>query len=854
VPRTAQSSPTVDVAVYHRREGRLRVVSRYFFADPRAEICRDFVQKLFEVEEVRAVEVRPSTASAHVEYAVGRAPSPDVLAKIGRHFQNGHGLSAPSARSLDGLPLGLADGADGWRVERHGPLLSTWEIRHELPGRIRVRNRLLHRKRDVFRVVERKLDQAAGVHGHRTNPSTATALVVYDPERIDRQRLIRVLDEAVVDAAHGNGAPHAPDLDRPERNWKERPPTRVDGLLLGVSLVASAVGDALLMPGLSLLSVPGTVYVSRGLYRNGLRSLFRKGEATVETLLIVAHAMSVMAGYFFLFTLITAISEGTRKLVERIKRDSRSHYTDVFGEQARTVWVRIDGVDIEMPLHAVKAGDLVSLTAGQTVPVDGQVAEGLASVDQHLLTGEAAPEEKGVGDPVFAMTVVLSGNLRVRVERTGAATAAAQIAQVLDRTVDYKTTRKLRAEHVADRLVLPAFGLGLLAWPLLGASAGAAFVDAHPKNKMTLSYSIGMLNYFRLAARQGLLIKDARAIELLNEVDTVVFDKTGTLTFAEPHVGALYTRPPYTANGVLSLAAAAEQHQSHPIARAIMRLARARRLPLPPVDHASYRVGYGLSVTIDGRPVRVGSLRLMEQEGIAVPAAVVETQRRCHDEGHSLVLIAVDGDVAGAIELRATLRPEARGVVDGLRQRGRTRIYVVSGDHEAPTRRLAEALGVERYFAETLPEDKAALIQGLRDTGRVVCYVGDGINDSIAMKTSHVSVSLRGASTLATDTADVVLLDGSLNQLCRLFDLARECERSVSTTLASVLLPSVLCVGGILLLGFGFLHARILTIAGVVLGVGTAMVPAFTHRDALHGGGSPALPAPPADVVEHTLG
>src|SRR5207244_69255 len=190
--------------------------------------------------------------------------------------------------------------------------------------------------------------------------------------------------------------------------------------------------------------------------------------------------------------------------------------------------------------------------------------------------------------------------------------------------------------------------------------------------------------------------KDARALELLTAVDTVVFDKTGTLTRAEPHVGRLYTRGPYTADAILTLAAAAEQHQSHPIARAITRLARARGLSVPPIEHADYRIGYGLSVTIDGRPVCVGSLRLLELEGIAVPPAIGATQVRCHDQGHSLVLVAIDGDVAGAIELRSTLRPEAHRVVEGLRERGVT-IHIISGDHEAPTRRLAEALGVENY-------------------------------------------------------------------------------------------------------------------------------------------------------------
>ena len=158
-------------------------------------------------------------------------------------------------------------------------------------------------------------------------------------------------------------------------------------------------------------------------------------------------------------------------------------------------------------------------------------------------------------------------------------------------------------------------------------------------------------------------------------------------------------------------------------------------------------------------------------------------------------------------------------------------MYVISGDHETPTRRLAESLGIERYFAETLPEDKASLIEGLQRSGKIVCYVGDGINDSIAMKKSHVSVSLRGASTLAIDTAEVVLLDESLNALCRLFDIARECDANTTATMAAVFLPSLVCVAGVLLGHVGFAEARLFNVAGLVGGVGAAMLPlATTHR------------------------
>ncbi len=234
---------------------------------------------------------------------------------------------------------------------------------------------------------------------------------------------------------------------------------------------------------------------------------------------------------------------------------------------------------------------------------------------------------------------------------------------------------------------------------------------------------------------------------------------------------------------------------------------------------------------------------------------MAEIQARCHRDGELLVLVAAGDEIAGAIELHTTVRPEARRIVQGLRRRGITSTSVISGDHEAPTRRLADALGIDHYFAETLPEDKAALIAGLQEAGKVVCYVGDGINDAIAMKKAHVSVSLRGASTVATDTAEVVLMDESLSQLCALLDLARECNRNMRLTIGVVLAPSLVSLAGVLFGGFGFVGARLLNYTSLAGGIAAAMLPAWRRRGAGHGvepepGGDPIVDVP---IEEHVV-
>jgi P-type E1-E2 ATPase len=306
-----------------------------------------------------------------------------------------------------------------------------------------------------------------------------------------------------------------------------------------------------------------------------------------------------------------------------------------------------------------------------------------------------------------------------------------------------------------------------------------------------------------LCAQKGVLVKDGRALDLLCEVDTVLFDKTGTLTRERPEVGQMIAANGCKPLQILRFAAAAERRFHHPIALAILQKATEHGLRLPVTDATQYKVGYGITVGIDGHRVRVGSRRFMELEGVPLTREVEDALDEVHREGHTMVMVAVDDELGGALELRASIRPEVRGIVQGLRERGIGHIAIISGDHEAPTRRLAEELGMDRYFAQVLPADKADYVEKLQKEGRKVCFVGDGINDAIALKKANVSISLRGATSIATDTAHVVFMEQSLGKLCELRDIARDLERNVRNSWLMILGPNLACIAGVFTLGFG---------------------------------------------------
>lgn len=600
-------------------------------------------------------------------------------------------------------------------------------------------------------------------------------------------------------------------------------------------LLGSSATCALLYPPLLLAHIPPLLYVAFPMYRQGYMDLMRRRRITTA---VVDTALSFSSFVYVPFhpSIIVISIVGTwfyalnNKLVVRTKNHTRKQLTNVLGEQPQTVWLLRNGVEVEVSFEAIVQGDIIVIGAGEMIPVDGIVTEGYAGVDQRMLTGESQPVDKEPGDEVFAATIVLTGKLFLRVEKTGPETTAAKIGSILLHTADFTSSVQLRGQEISDRFAAPTLALAALAAVVTGPVFGMAVLLSGMGYSMRMLGPLSVLNFLQLAVHRGILIKDGRALEQLSQVDTVVFDKTGTLTLEQPHLGAVHCCDGFTEEQLLGYAAAAEQRQNHPVAKAVLQAAHEHCLTLPSVDEATYEIGYGIRVRLDEQDVHVGSRRYMAQCGFAVPAGLDAVTENCHAKGMTLIYTAIDDQVAGALELHPTVRPEAEQVVASLRRRGLD-IYIISGDSQRPTQALAEQLGIEHYFAETLPEHKADHIARLQAENRKVCFVGDGINDSIALKKAHVSVSLKGASSVATDTAEVILLDQSLQHLEQLFQLSEHFEQNMRTSLKTSLVPGAVTIAGAFMGRIGFGWAMFLSVGGILAGTANAMAPVFgTHE------------------------
>lgn len=587
-------------------------------------------------------------------------------------------------------------------------------------------------------------------------------------------------------------------------------------------------------------------------YRTFLSQSWRtwQRERRLDTNLITGLTViiAVLTGYVIFSALIGIVAVAAAALTVRVKGDTHMQLINVFKSQPLFVWVIKEGEEVQIPFRALAVGDTLVINTGNVIPADGIIIEGDASVDQQALTGESQPVEKEVGDEVLASTVVLSGRILVNVERAGTETTVAQIGKVLNNTIRSKSEVEFKIERFVDRTVAPTLVVSALVVPVLGFPGAIAILLAHFRRRPALYVSLAMLNYFRILSENQIFVKNGRALDDLPDVDTVIFDKTGTLTVAQPHVKQIFATAEADEETVLRLAAAAENHQHHPIALAILEYAEAQGVNVPDVQDMKYELGFGLAVEADGHHINVGSRRFMDRLGIAVPEDIQAHEEHSYRDGHTIVMVARDHQLIGAIELIPTVRPEARMVIDQLRKMGVKETVIISGDHEQPTRKLAQDLGIDRYYAQQLPQEKAAIIQQLVDEGRVVCYIGDGINDAIALQAAQVSVSMSGASTVATDSAQIILTGGDLYDLPVLFAYGEEYKQVARVIVVSMIgLGTVGMVGAVLpfAISFAFAAANISLIGGLFL----AMAPYAIHQyRRLNNRPVVALPAP-AEVM-----
>jgi heavy metal translocating P-type ATPase len=794
------------MSITYPEPGRVVVANVPFLRELESDEFRTFMAVLLDLAVIEAIAIFTRRGRAEVRFDATVEPE-----EFGEQLE----ALLRVDRDVAALPVPLKADAKGVvRVYRHDGALSSWNVVSDIPGRLRVRSERLFRRKKLCHDIERELMTVVGVERFRTSSMACSILVHYDPKAITTADMLTTLDEIV------QSAEDHPHLD--ENKYE---------LLLSSAAVVLAAAAQWIAPVLYLPAATLFLYCVIPTFKGARDTLFKERRLGVDVLDAIVVIMCLISYQVFAGAVLAWCLAFGRRLLDRAQEDSRRRLINVFAKQARTAYLYVDGVEVNVPLDRVNAGDLVAVHTGEMIPVDGVVFDGVAVVDQHALTGESVPVEKEAGSRVYASTIIIGGRILVSVEKTGKETTSARITTILNDTAMFRLASQSRGEMLADKAVIPTLALASLGYASVGLHGATAIVNCDFGTGIRMAAPLALLSSLSVCASRGILIKDGRALEEISNIDTILFDKTGTLTKEKPAVDHIHTFGNLSEDEVLTFAAAAERRLSHPIADAIVGEFLTREKIFPATDHSSYSIGYGIGVTVEEHAVRVGSRRYMTQENIAFPQAAEMAEAKAHDDGHMIVYVGVDGELAGAIELAPQLREGIAELIVQLREAGVSQVVIISGDHEKPTGRLANALGVDRYFAEVLPEDKARYVEMLQKEGRRVCFVGDGINDAIALRRANVSISIRGATTVATDTAQVVLMDENLGKLGEFIDIARELDCNVATSWKLILVPNLACIAGAFFLGFGVMTSVLANNVAAIAALANGLRPLRMYPD-----------------------
>ncbi|TAK04615.1 cadmium-translocating P-type ATPase [Patescibacteria group bacterium] len=681
------------------------------------------------------------------------------------------------------------------------------------------------------RTIETALGKVPGVTKASVNLAAEKAQVTFDAAHTSPAQLAKatedvgyhldVTEPSAPDTPHA--APSHPAMGEPghdhaamlrEMEGKDMQRKVWTGIVLSAVIVLGSYPQffpflpAALADGyvLLLLTLPVQFWVGSSFYA-GLKLLVKHRQADMNTLVAVgtlaAFGYSLAATvapqwftsgglkaelYYDTSAVIVTLVLLGRYLEAKARKKANEAIRKLLGLQVKIAHRVVDGREEDVPIDAVRVGDLLRVRPGEKIPVDGIVTEGASSLDESLVTGESLPVDKAVGDRVIGTTVNQTGTLVLKADKVGADTVLSQIVRMVEQAQASKAPIQRLADAVSAIFVPIVFGIAaltFLVWFFFGPQPALTFALLNTVGvliiacpcAMGLATPIAVIVGTGKGAQMGVLIKDAAALEGARKLTAVAFDKTGTITTGKPVVTDVIGQRAE----VLRIAGSAERHSEHPLARAIVVAAEADKIALAePADFAAV-TGAGVRATIDGASVLVGTRKLMRDNGVR-DAGWDEKLAAFEAQGKTSILVARGGEVIGAVAIADTVKETSREAVARLKAMG-LRVIMLTGDHERVAAHIAGQVGITEFRAQVLPEDKVGVIKELQAQGLRVGMAGDGINDAPALAQADVGFAMGTGTDVAMDAGDVTLMRGDLRALADAIDLSRATIRNAKQNL-----------------------------------------------------------------------
>lgn len=646
-------------------------------------------------------------------------------------------------------------------------------ILHEGKGRMRVHVEKVRMTLHRADVLEAYLNHHDAIVHAAVYERTGDVVITYTGRR---SAAIAVLAGYKFDVAEYDALVTSTDSRRLNREYQDKM----------FDLVAGRCLRKLFLP--APLDAAYTVFRSIHFLWKGVRCVLSR-RLEVEVLDALSIGVSLLRGDFgtagsvmFLLNLGSLLEEWTRK--KSLDDLARSMALNV-----DKVWVRSQGTEVLVPLTKVRSGDEVVVRSGNMIPLDGTVLEGEAMVNQAALTGEAMPVRKAEGSTLYAGTVVEEGECIFIAKAEGGSNRYDKIVAMIEESEKLKSSTENRALVLADKLVPWCLGATVVTYLLTrNATRAISCLMVDFSCALKLSMPLAVLSAMRECGSYHITVKGGKYLEALSKADTIVFDKTGTLTRATPQVVEVVPFSGCNEREVLQLAACLEEHFPHSMANAVVRAAKERGISHEEMhSEVEYIVAHGIASRVGGQRVVIGSHHFVfEDEKCTIPAA--EQQKfDALKPAYSHLYMAASGQLVGVICISDPLRPEAAAVLNGLRALGIRNTVMMTGDSERTAAAIAKQVGVDRFFAEVLPEDKANFVQQAKAEGHTVVMIGDGINDSPALSAADIGIAINSGAAIAREIADVTIKADSLEELVALKAIANSLQKRVHANYRFVL-------------------------------------------------------------------
>ncbi len=688
--------------------------------------------------------------------------------------------------------------------------------------------------------VEKSVRRLEGVHSVHVNLLTGGMNVEYDEAVLDHTMIIRAVEKAgygASDAVVQTSAEVKLNRTNPLiEEQKELKSRLLISVLVLVPLLYLSMGPMLSLPLPTLmtgeenaliyaltqllLTLP-IVYVNRKYYRVGMKTLWHRAP-NMDSLIAVGSAAAVIYGIFALYrigyglglmdmdivmhylhdlyfesagTILTLITLG-KYLEARSKGKTSEAMNKLMNLAPKTAMVLRNGREIEIPVEEVALGDILCVRPGQSIPVDGEIIEGSTAIDQSAITGESIPVEKKAGDNIIAATINKTGYIRFRAEKVGEDTTLSQIIRLVEEAGSSKAPIAKLADRISGVFVPVVILIALAAsilWLILGQSFEFALSTGIGVLVISCPCALGLATPVAImvgtgkGAGCGILFKSAQALQLLHKTDTVVLDKTGTITEGKPRVTDILTAKDRSEEELLAIAASMEKPSEHPLSEAIVENAMERGIVL--TDAVDFRAipGKGITAGLNGVTYYAGNLSYLRECGIAAAAwndaeALIEKAGLFAEQGKTPMFFASESELMGIIVVADTIKATSKTAISDLKRMG-IEVIMLTGDHRAAAQAIGKELRIDRVVAEVLPQDKEKEVRELKEKGRQVAMVGDGINDAPALARADVGIAIGAGTDVAIEAADVILMKSSLSEVVTAIRLSRATLRNIKENL-----------------------------------------------------------------------